>query len=274
MKIKSLASLMVIMIIMSAGCTPKPIEIPIESNVDPDETVNNRLTEVVMGKERIPDNQNHDMYDQIGFLSEIGSDKVFIEFAGDYFGEFTVAPEGLKSLYLGQKVGVRAGADGNLMVEPFVNEDPSIRYTGLNNQVKIKKGNLKSCEPFGSVTKLTVEIDEKEITCIYYGETKAQSGGDYDFEVIYTNDGEVINQLYDNRFVKTVKINGFIRDEDGTLTIYAKDEQDEKYLIPIRCKAVNFNFTDLCVGDELKVYYETISDNLPMEVEAIRIDKI
>lgn len=276
MKIKSLASFIMIMILMSTGCTPKGVEIPIESNADSEEAEVSRLDKEILGKDSIPNDQYENMYDYIGQVYEISENKLTIQFSSEGMEEFDVDEKCLNNIYIGQTVGIRESeaGDGTWIAEPFILEEPSIRCTSFNNMVRIEKGVLKKLELDNSVTRLTVEISGKEYTSTYFGETKAEKDGDYDFEVIYGSEDLVISQLYDNRYAKTVKINGFIREKDGTLVIYGKGEQGDKYLIPVLCSAVNFNYTDLTVGDTIKVYYKSITDSLPKEVEAVRIDKV
>lgn len=260
-------------IIAATGCTVKKDDTAVTSNTGTgSDIVQSVLLTEVPGTDQIPDAQAWDMYDMTGEIIQINGNDIAL-LTGDIAQNYTLSEDNIKKVFLGQTVGVVQLEDGTYKAEPFIIKDFSVRFTNMGQMIETKSGILTDIQTKDDAVEITAEIDGESYTSSYSGDAELFIGKTYEYDLINIGGNSYISEVYDPNSLVAVTISGFSRSEDGRLIISASDQVGGEYVIPLDNVVLNFNYTDLKVGDTLKVYVTSVMESMPMQIRANRIVK-
>ncbi|MBI9014737.1 MAG: hypothetical protein JEZ08_21040 [Clostridiales bacterium] len=212
-------------------------------------------------------------YDVIGEVIEITGNEVHI-LSGDIVEIFDIDKEQLKTVYLGQTVKLFS-KEGLLILEPYIIEDFSIRHTNMGQTINEFNGTVISIESKDNENFITIESDDQEMVVNYYGDILPQIDTFYEFESISFVPGEMmLSNFYNPESIITVTVTALDRADNGELMLLGTDKDGGEYHIGTSSPTVNFNLSELSVGDVLNVYADAVMESFPMQVQTTKIIKV
>ncbi len=178
---------------------------------------------------------------------------------------YKVGKETSGKYYVGEYVGINALSTGDYEVLSDENYDYNKRYTSEGNEIK-------------RVTGTVGDINNDRVTAVTeMGDLEFINTGDFDlkpesqvmFDYVEMNGGNQVVSFYDEASKITVNVKEISRGTAGTMKIYAKAADNKEYDINVGPDVgTNFAHSSLKVDDEITVYPETITGNIPAQVEA------
>jgi len=212
-------------------------------------------------------------YDVIGDIIQINGNEVHI-LSGDLAEIFNVDKEMLQTVYLGQKVKLFS-KDGTLVIEPYIIEDFSIRHTSMGQTINEFNGTVTSIDSKDNENLITINSDDQEMIVNYYGDNLPKIGTFYEFESVSFVPGEqILSNFYNPESIITVTVTDLNRADNGELMFLGTDEDGGQYHIGTSSSTVNFNLSELSVGDVLNVYADAVMESYPMQVQTTKIIKV
>lgn len=211
-------------------------------------------------------------YDIIGDIIEFDGNNVHV-LMGDIADIYTFDKETLKNFYLGEKVKIY-NKDGQMTIESYLETDFSVRHSNMGHMIEEVKGEVLKVDGQASDYKVTVKTATETKTYNYYGEQAPQVGTYYEIEtMMFIPDDKSIINFYDPATIIVMTIDALERADNGALILSATDEKDGKYTIGTANQTVNFNLSELKVGDTLMVYADAVMESWPMQVDSRKILK-
>ena len=212
-------------------------------------------------------------YDVIGEIIEITGNEVHI-LSGDIAEIFNVDKEQLQTVYLGQTVKLYS-QDDLLIIEPYIIEDFTIRHTNMGQTINEFKGTVISIDSIDNENLITINSDDQEMVVNYNGEILPQIDTFYEFESISFVPGEMmLSNFYNPESIITITVTTLNRADNGELMFLGTDKDGGEYHIGTSSSTVNFNLSELTVGDVLNVYADAVMESFPMQVQTTKIMKI
>ncbi|MDF2678096.1 MAG: hypothetical protein K0Q97_2434 [Bacillota bacterium] len=178
---------------------------------------------------------------------------------------YKVSKETSGKYYAGEFVGINALSTGDYEVISDENYDYNKRYTSEGNEIKRVTGTI------GDIN------DDRITTVTEMGDLEFINTGDFDlkpesqvmFDYVEMSGGNQVVSFYDEASKITVNVKEISRGTAGTMKIYATAADNKEYDINVGPDAgTNFAHSSLKVDDEITVYPETITGNIPAQVEA------
>ncbi|WP_066499259.1 hypothetical protein [Abyssisolibacter fermentans] len=193
------------------------------------------------------------------FIHIIGGDVVQVY---EYNGEN-------KNFYLHQEVQLIKGENKNYLKE-FKKDNHTISHTSMGDPIKQINGEVVSFKK----DKFTVKSEGKEIEFANFDENLFLNKGER--VTVYTIDfGDRNSAVFvlqeDSKLDLT--ITELTRDKEGNLNALLKDTSNGVYQINLSYESVEFNLADVKVGDTLIVYYNSIMESYPMQLDTVLIRK-
>ncbi len=209
-----------------------------------------------------------------GEVIEIREGEVHV-LTGDIVNIFNVTQASLNKIYLGEEVFIRKNAVSDFEVVPSLKSDFSNRYTSMGNAIKTIEGTVKSVIEKDNSQLITIIVDNKEMQTSFYGEFLFEVNKEYLFDVSSFQDSEtLIIEAYDPTSIMTMTVENIYREDNGAMTISARDIEDAEYIIAKGQAIVNFNLSELKKGDTIDVYVQALMESYPMQIKTNRINKI
>ncbi len=266
MKKLEFAVIALAVITLATGCGAQPQKID-DGGLTPEPT-----SQVVStsGEETGSGEQTYDQYVTVGEIIEIEAGKVHV-LTGDIAQIFDVTQESLDQVYIGETVGIEE-IEGGQRVVPFKIKDFSVRHTNMGHMIDLKTGKVKTLKEGDGEVEVAIDVEGQEIVSTYTGKIHLVEGNTYDFDLMSFGDGKpFILDIYDPASITSMTIDKLIREDNGNLTIFAKDADGGEYYVPTYHAVKNFNFSDLQVGDQIDVYVTLLMESFPMQVETNKI---
>lgn len=212
-------------------------------------------------------------YDVIGEVIEITGNAVHI-LSGDIAEIYNVDKEQLQTVYLGQTVKLYS-QDGVLIIEPYIIEDFSIRHTNMGQTINEISGTVISIDSKDNENFITINSEDQEMVVNYYGDILPQIDTFYEFESISFVPGEMmLSNFYNPESIITITVTALNRSDNGELMFLGTDKDGGEYHIGTSSSTVNFNLSELSVGDVLDVYADAVMESFPMQVQTTKILKV
>lgn len=212
-------------------------------------------------------------YEVIGDVIEIDGDNVHV-LQGDLADIYTVGKEQIKSIHLGERVKLYM-KDGKLTIEPYLTEDFSQTYTNMGHAIENYSGHVKKVEKTSDGHLITILNDDILIDVYYYGDILPQLDTFYEFEFVsFMPKVKNILNFYDPESIIKMTVTEISRADNGSFTFSAIDQNDGQYTLALNGVTINFNMSELLVGDVVNVYADAVMESWPMQVETSRILKV
>jgi hypothetical protein len=213
-------------------------------------------------------------YITIGEIIEI-KDSIITILTGDIAQDYKVSKESVQLLYLGETVSVTEEADGNYSIQSYLIDDFSVRFTGMGLRIETLMGKVTKIETLDGESTITVVINEEEKTLTYYGETLPVVDTTYELELTaFTPTDNTLLNFYNPESIIQVTITSLSRAENGELTFLATDKDGGEYSVGTSSKTLNFNLSELAIGDVLDIYADAVMESWPMQVQSSKINKV
>ncbi|WP_432666415.1 hypothetical protein R9X47_08700 [Wukongibacter baidiensis] len=211
-----------------------------------------------------------DKYETVGEIMEFTTEGVHV-ITGDIVEIFKVAPEKTKNFYLGETVGVIKIKDNEFELEKFKIEDFSVRHTNMGELIEKVSGEIKNV----SENKLTITTKDGDLDFESYGEIFLEKGTEITVEYLERTEGNILIDFYN----EASKLNLIVKEirrveKTGEMVLDTEDKDGLKYEVYVLGRTVlNFNHSDLNIGDEITVYPELIREIYPTQVDAQMINR-
>lgn len=176
-----------------------------------------------------------------------------------------------EGFYLGQEVKLLEGEEGNYLIKSEI-DDFTMSHTTMGMPIFSIKGNVISSED----GKFVVESKGEQMVFENYNENTVLSEGEA-VEIYYLNTddkikGSALMVLQENMKMR-LEIVEITRDEEGRLIAKLVNQTEELYTIDLSSANVEFDISEVAVGDELIVYYDMVMESYPMQLGTVLIRK-
>lgn len=209
-------------------------------------------------------------YDFIGEVVNINNNILEV-LSGDMIQTFDVDPIQLNNIYLGETVKVYSKND-IITVESYIIDDFSKTYTAMGEPIDYILGQITNISKESEETILTIQINDKTISALYYGSDVPEMNKDYEFATFKTwDDATAIHDYFDPSSIISMTITGIERASNGELMLSAKDKDNGEYVVGTSFPQKNFNLSQLKEGDVINVYVDAIMESWPMQVNTRKI---
>lgn len=278
-KKRTILAFMIITLLL-AGCVAQNTN----NNSNKIETNNQHLT---MSIEENSENE----FETIGYIFSIRDDQVCI-FANNMTIICPVNPDELENFYLGQKVSVAEKTDDQYTLTPVLDDEITLEQTHMGHSTRQIVGEVL----YSNDEEILIATPDDNLTLSKGNGLITEVGENYEFGLIELNGKEYVFAAYNEKEKQTFTITKIMRQEYGEMEIWALDESDVEYLIwtyrgynafnyedfifsdeytlCLYQAKVNFNYTDLKVGQKLEVYVSKTNSSRPPQIETPRIDLI
>lgn len=230
---------------------------------DSDDNTKNQVSE------ENKNNEKSNQFNAQGRIIKIDKEGIHIQ-NKDKVDVYKVGEEKANKFYAGEYVGINKLNTGDYEVLSDVNYDYNKRFTSEGNEIRRTTGTVKDFSD-GRVTAVT---ESGNLDFVNPDNISLAPDSQVIFDYVEMNGGNQIVSYYDEKSKIVVKVKEISRGTDGTMKVFATAADNKEYDINVGADAVtNFAHSSLKVGDEITVYPETVTGNIPAVVDAKLIVK-
>lgn len=209
-------------------------------------------------------NDNSTQFTAQGRIIKIDKEGIHIQ-DKDKVDVYKVGETDLNKYYPGEYVGINKLSTGNYEVVSDENYDYNKRYTSEGNEIRRITGTVKEFND----DRFTATTESGELDFVNPDNITLEPDSQVIFDYVEMNGGNQIVSYYDEASKIIVRVKEISRGDDGTMKVFATAADNKEYDINVGADAItNFAHSSLKIDDEITVYPETITGNIPAVVDA------
>lgn len=199
-------------------------------------------------------------YDTLGQIVTFEENKVHI-MVGDVIDIHTV--DNGDEFYLGQTVGLKGTTLTEVKHHSF-----DKRYTTRGNEVNSIQGRLQS------VSDEDIKIKTSNGLNVFSNYISVDLAKDTMITLDYIDLDGVLTVIgvHNEEWVLPLTVSDIKRGKNGLMLITAVDSKNSEYIVGVESTTlINFNYSELKVGDSITLYPTEIAESYPMQISASKI---
>lgn len=199
-------------------------------------------------------------YDMIGEIIEFRENEIHV-LGGDVVEVYSVKNEVLSNFYLGETVGLTLNGDV-YDVEPYIIKDFTRRFTTMGDRIESITGEVT----ISSSDSITIESELEELVFDIDEPVFAEIGNIITVDYLQIGEEKYILEIYNETNKFTTTVIAISRGEDGSFVVSLGEGTEITHIGTLNNSVINFNMSELKVGDELDIYVEIMAMSYPAQM--------